>query len=63
MGKKADKNQTSAGTLWYFGLHFRAQPIRMMLRHANVKYENIMVKNEDWPALKPTMPGGSMPIW
>ena len=53
----------STGKLSYFGLHGRAGGIRMMLKHGNVAFENNMIAQEDWPALKSTMPGGSMPIW
>jgi glutathione S-transferase len=53
----------STGKLSYFGLHGRAGGIRMMLNHGNVAFENNMIAQEDWPALKSTMPGGSMPIW
>ena len=53
----------SEGTLFYFPLHFRAGPSRMLLKHKGIEYENKMIPQEEWPAIKETMPGGSMPIW
>ena len=57
------KGSGNAGTLYYFGLHARAGPMRMMFKHAKVEYTNKMVDFADWPAMKPTMPGGCMPVF
>ena len=47
--------------LYYFGVYARAEAMRMLLSHANADWENVMVGMEEWPALKPSMPGGVMP--
>ena len=51
------------GKLIYFAAYGRAEPTRMLLDHAGVKYENEHVGFADWPAKKATMPAGQMPIW
>ena len=51
------------GKLIYFGFYGRAEPTRMLLNHAGEKYEEQTVKMEDWAALKPEMPGGTLPVW
>ena len=53
----------STGTLYYFPLHFRAGPIRMMLKHKGVAYEDKRITQEEWPARKAEFPGGAMPAW
>ena len=39
----------------------RGEAARMLLAHAKVQYKDCRVQGKDWPALKPTMPGGGMP--
>lgn len=34
----------------------------MMLDHKGLAYENIMYEMDQWPAIKPTMPNGTVPI-
>ena len=48
-------------TLHYFPLLGRGENIRLLLAHANVKYEDHQVSFADWPKVKETMPGGGMP--
>jgi len=45
----------------YFKLYGRADPLRLMLKHAGKDFENVEVEFPDWPAKKPSMVGGSMP--
>ena len=45
-------------TFIYFGLNARGDAIRMMLAHAGVVFEDKRVDFAQWPAMKPTMPGG-----
>jgi hypothetical protein len=35
----------------------------MLLSHANVKYEEQTVQMADWGALKPNVPGNTLPVW
>ena len=50
-------------TLTYFGLHAKAEPIRMLLAHKGVAFTNRVITFEEWPQIKPTLPAGQMPIW
>ena len=47
--------------LYYFPFEARSGSIRMMLDYAGADWEDMRIKMEDWPAIKPTMPGGGMP--
>ena len=55
--------QPSAGTLYYFDGHGRAEFIRLMLRKANVSFEDRRLSFEEWPAMKPMFPPGGLPCW
>ncbi len=59
---KARSNEP-IGTLHYFDLYGRGEMIRLLLNHANVNFVDHRVAMADWPAIKPTMKGGQMPIW
>jgi glutathione S-transferase len=48
-------------TLHYFGGYGRAEALRIMLNHANVDFTDHRFGFDAWPALKPTMVGGSVP--
>jgi len=48
--------------LYYFPLRSRGEPVRLMLEYHGAKYDDVKVKFEDWPALKPKMPMGQMPV-
>jgi len=45
-------------TFHYFGLMVRGEPIRMLLAHANVPFEDHRITMEDWPNHKAGMPNG-----
>jgi glutathione S-transferase len=45
----------------YLPLRARAEPLRMLLRHAKIPYEDEIVAFADWPALKPTVPNNQLP--
>lgn len=49
-------------TLHYFDLPGRAELTRLTLTVGGVEFEDVRVKKEDWPALKPTMPMLQMPV-
>ena len=51
------------GKLIYFPAYGRAEPTRMLLNHAGVKFEEENVEFADWPTKKTTMPAGQMPVW
>ena len=48
-------------TLHYFELHVRGDPLRMLLGHAKVKYDDHHISFKEWPELKPTMPNRQVP--
>lgn len=47
--------------IWYFDFYGRAEPIRMLLTHAGIKWEDIPVSFNIWPQFKSAVPGNSMP--
>jgi len=49
-------------TLLYFNLEGRAGPIRNICAIGKVPYVDQIVKGEDWPKLKPTLPHGQLPV-
>ena len=51
------------GKLIYFPFYGRAEPTRMVLNHAGVKFEEEVVQMADWSARKATTPGNTLPIW
>lgn len=49
--------------LFYFDAPVsRGEECRLALHVAGVEFDDVRVKREDWPALKPTMPFGAMPV-
>ena len=61
--QKAMYDSPSVGTLWYFPLQGRAGAIRMMLTHAGVKFDDVLIQPDEWPEHKPHMDGNKMPNW
>ena len=53
----------STGTLNYFPAHGKAGPIRMLLTHKGIEWEDRLIQMEEWATVKPTMPGGNVPCW
>jgi glutathione S-transferase len=49
-------------TVHYFDSKGRAEFLRLIFAAADVPFEDHRVKREDWPALKPTMPLGQVPV-
>ena len=50
--------------LHYFDVNGRAEPMRMLLNHAGVPFNDVRLQQSDWPNTKYTSPydGGSLPI-
>ena len=48
--------------LTYFNGKGTAELARFVFAQAGVKYEDVRIKGEDWPALKPTMPFEVLPV-
>ncbi|CAH8563131.1 unnamed protein product [Schistosoma turkestanicum] len=46
----------------YFNGRGRAESIRMTLVAAGVDFEDERISFQDWPKLKPTIPGGKLPV-
>jgi len=50
--------------LMYFDMPAsRGEECRLALHVSGVDFEDVRVKREEWPALKPTTPYGSMPVY
>lgn len=54
-------NPDSSYKFFYFPLHVRGEPIRMLLSHANAEWRDMIVPFDKWPSMKPEMPNGQMP--
>lgn len=48
--------------LYYFNVRALAEPIRLLFAYGGIKYEDIRVPREEWPAMKQNMPMGQMPV-
>ena len=48
-------------TLHYFNLYARGEPIRFLLHHAGVEFEDHEITFQEWPKVKPTMPNNVVP--
>jgi len=46
----------------YFNVTALAEPSRMILKYANIDFEDDRFEREQWPELKPKMPFGQVPI-
>ncbi|CAH8293090.1 unnamed protein product, partial [Schistosoma turkestanicum] len=46
----------------YFNGRGRAESIRMTLVVAELDYEDERISFRDWPNIKPTIPGGRLPV-
>ncbi|KAA0193351.1 Glutathione transferase sigma class, partial [Fasciolopsis buskii] len=48
--------------LWYFKFRGRAEPIRLLLTCAGIPFEDHHIPLDQWPKIKPTIPGNRLPI-
>lgn len=48
--------------LHYFDFRGLGDPIRLILNHAGVPFEDHRITMDKWPQLKPTMPFGKVPV-
>ena len=53
---------TQKPSLQYFDVMGRGQPLRMAMWYTKMEFDDVRVSFEDWPAVKPTTPAGSMPV-
>jgi len=53
---------THTYTLFYFNVKALAEPLRYLFAIGGIEYEDVRVTRDEWPALKPTMPMGQMPV-
>ena len=51
------------GTLMYFPLRARAEPLRLILHYSGPAYVMHRVDFTEWATVKPTMPNGQVPVW
>ncbi|KAL5278399.1 HPGDS family protein [Megaselia abdita] len=49
-------------TLFYFNVKALAEPLRYLFAYGALEYEDVRVTRDEWPALKPSMPMGQMPV-
>ncbi|XP_045451320.1 glutathione S-transferase 2-like [Melitaea cinxia] len=48
--------------VYYFQVKAVGEPIRLLLAYGGQEFQDIRLSKADWPALKPTMPFGQMPV-
>ena len=51
------------GKLTYFPLGIRAEPIRAVLHFAGQEFEDNRISQDDFAAIKSSLPLGSLPVW
>ena len=60
---QATELDQSLPTLTYFGLHAKAEPIRMLLKHKGVAFNDTTITFEQWAEIKQTTPSGQIPTY
>jgi glutathione S-transferase len=56
-------NEPGTPRLTYFGVRGRAEVIRLILEETATPYRERRVPEAEWPALKPTLPFGQVPLY
>ena len=61
---KIDRSK-KLGTFIYMGLYGRGEAVRMLLYHAKILYDMIIVTSEQIPMMweKSQLPAGQVPVW
>ena len=49
--------------LIYFDLYAKAEPIRLLLNHAKVAFEDVRMTGNMWAERKANIPAGQVPVW
>ncbi|KAG4075479.1 hypothetical protein HA402_003304 [Bradysia odoriphaga] len=60
MAKQPSANPTYK--LTYFSIKGLGETLRILFAYGGIKYEDVRIEEKDWPALKPTMPMGVVPV-
>ena len=52
-------------TLYYFDLYGRGEPMRMLLSHAQVQFDDKRITQEEFITMREdgTLPSGQVPLW
>ena len=56
-------DENSIPLLTYFDIRGRAEVIRLILEEVGAPYRERRVQEQEWPAVKPTLPFGQMPLY
>lgn len=40
--------------MFYFNVKALGEPLRFLLSYGNIKFEDVRISREEWPALKPS---------
>ena len=54
---------STIGRLSYFDIYARAEPMRMLLSHAKVEFEDHRISQEEWPSQKEKFAFKVVPVW
>eukprot|EP00287_Rhodomonas_sp_CCMP768_P004648 CAMPEP_0196723330 /NCGR_PEP_ID=MMETSP1091-20130531/5461_1 /TAXON_ID=302021 /ORGANISM="Rhodomonas sp., Strain CCMP768" /LENGTH=235 /DNA_ID=CAMNT_0042065217 /DNA_START=54 /DNA_END=761 /DNA_ORIENTATION=- len=52
----------NVGEILYFPLRARAEPLKFLCEYAKLGYSDKVVQFDEWAEIKPTIPGGSLPV-
>ncbi len=63
--KEANRSGDVAGTLSYFGIGARGEPLRILLAYKKVKYVDERLSFEQWGQIKQSgkFTAGQLPVW
>ena len=55
------ERQKRVAKLYYFAFHVRGSPVRMLLSHAGIEYEDHIIEEEKWDEYSKIMPNNEVP--